>query len=226
MQQIIIGNKGQIGSALQAILQCDGVDREELAEFKKYDVMHVAIPFSNEFIDVVEGYKALYAPDLVVIHSTVPVGISRQLDAVHSPCRGVHPNLEEGIRTFIKFFGGERSEEASRLFADLGIPVQITNKAENTEAMKLWDTTIYGANIILEKEIAKYCVDHDLDLDIVYTQACSSYNDGYEALGHPEYKKYVLRHTDGKIGGHCVIPNLALLNTDFTKWLEDYNSKR
>ena len=59
---------------------------------------------------------------------------------------------------------------------------------------------------------------------MVYTHANQSYNDGYNELGHPQYKKYILKHMEGKIGGHCVISNLDLLDSDVSDIIKKYNA--
>jgi UDP-N-acetyl-D-mannosaminuronate dehydrogenase len=155
----------------------------------------------------------------------VAVGTSAQFNAVHSPIRGVHPHLAEGICTFEKYFGGERAVEAADLFASLGINCITTDKAENTEAMKLWDTTYYGWNIVFEKAVHAYCEEHRLDFDIVYTHANRGYNSGYADLGMDNVQRPVLKHYPGKIGGHCVIPNAKLLGGEIADFILDSDEK-
>lgn len=231
---LVLGT-GQIGSALLKVLKGTytvyGLDKTDMekAEFEDslgtcFDVLHISFPYSDKFVDYVKKYQKMFggAHTLVIIHSTVPMGTTEQIDnAVHSPVRGIHPNLEDGIRTFTKFFGGKRAEEAADYFRNIQphIVCKTTLNPRNTERMKLWDTSIYGVNIALEKMIWDDCEENGLDFDVVYTLSSQSYNAGYEKLGHPEYKKYVLTHIPGKIGGHCVTQNLALLKnkkiTDF-----------
>jgi len=217
MNHLVLG-LGEIGTAMKTVLSekysCSGRDiQSDLTG--KFDVLHVCFPYFVNFVEVVEMYKKEYAADnaLVIIHSTVPIGVSSQCAAVHSPVRGIHPHLVDGIKTFIKFFGGERAKDAAKLFQDLGIGTITTPKSETTEALKLWETTIYAWNIILEKEIYRYCQEKEIDFDVVYTDANKTYNEGYEALGRPEYKKFILKHVDGPIGGHCLIPNAKLLRS-------------
>lgn len=215
ISNFVIG-MGEVGGAIQAILECDYYDPKlnTIDRSKAYDVLHICFPYSEKFVEQVEEFQNIYCPELIVIHSTVPVGTSELCVAVHSPVRGKHPNLIGGVRTFVKFFGGQRAKEASAIFEARGIKCHITDKSETTEAMKLWDTTQYGVNIVLEKIIHKYCDENGLDFNVVYTLANKTYNDGYEELGNPEYKKYVLKHVDGVIGGHCVLQNLPLLNNE------------
>lgn len=221
MKTNLVVGLGQIGSAIQAILGCDGVDIKPIKG--KYDFLHICFPYSKTFIENVKKAQELYG-GRVVIHSTIPVGTSDSLGATYSPCRGIHPHLEEGIRTFPKFFAGPDSQEVARIFKDKGLQVWITQEPSDLEAAKLWDTTQYGWNIVLEKMIFEYCERNNLNFDIVYTHFNSTYNDGYDKLGHPEYKKYILKHHKGKIGGHCVIPNLDLLDSEVSDYIREYNA--
>jgi UDP-N-acetyl-D-mannosaminuronate dehydrogenase len=215
---------GQIGSAIQSVLECDGIDKG-LHEPKHYKVIHICIPFTEDFIEQVKEYQKLFTPEFTVIHSTVTVGTSEQVGAIYSPCRGKHPNLKEGILTFEKLFAGKGAEIVAEIFKEKGVKTKCIPDTKTAEAFKLWDTTQYGFNIILEKEIHKYCKDNDLDFDVVYTWGNETYNEGYEKLGHPEYKKYVLKHTEGKIGGHCVVQNTPLLEGNIPKLIQEYNDR-
>lgn len=213
---------GEIGKAIKQILKCEGVDIEKIKK-KHYNTIHICFPYSENFVKNVRTYQKYFTPKLTIIHSTVPIGTSKKLNAVHSPVRGKHPNLAEGVKTFVKYFGGQKSREASKIFAEIGIPISDGHTSDTTEALKIWDTTQYGLNIVLQKEIAKFCEENNLDFSIIYTLANKTYNEGYEKLGNPEYKKYILKNTNGKIGGHCVINNLAFLDSKISKFILDYN---
>jgi UDP-N-acetyl-D-mannosaminuronate dehydrogenase len=213
-KHLVIG-LGEIGRAIQSILECDGADKE--GTDGNYEILHICIPYNGLFIETVKNYQVKHRAELTIIHSTVPIGTCKILNAVSSPCRGVHPYLEKGIRTFVKFFGGVEAEKASKFFAVYNIKVACFLDSESVEAMKLWDTTIYGLNILLEKEIHRFCTENNLNFDTVYTLANATYNSGYALLGMPQFKKYILKHSEGKIGGHCVLPNCELLNSWVSK---------
>lgn len=223
MRHLVIG-MGEVGSAITEILRSNwensvtGIDKgsEEAGEF---DVMHVCIPYSEYFDEAVREYHFRHKPNLVIIHSTVPLGTSESLGAVHSPVRGVHPNLEQGIRTFPKYFGGVRAGEAAEIFEALGLQCVKTSDAKNTEAIKLWDTTYYGWNIVFMHAVRAYCDEYKLDFDLVYAEANRAYNDGYAALGRNDVQRPVLKYMQGKIGGHCVIPNCHLLGGDVANFI-------
>lgn len=216
MKQLVIG-LGEVGNAIQKILGCDGYDvKSGLPPSIQYDVLHICFPFSEGFTGSTKAYIEEFKPNLVVVHSSVPVGTCDKEAWVHSPVRGVHPNLEQGIRTFTKYFGGRNAHEAAGIFNDCGIVTAVVEKAANTEALKLWDTTQYGIMIALEKEIHQYCLIHDLDFDLIYCHANQSYNSGYTRLGMEHVVRPHLKHIDGPIGGHCVIPNAKIIIKGFS----------
>lgn len=209
-KQLVIG-LGEVGQAVKNILRCHGTDKEIVNE--TYDVLHICFPYSETFVDDVRKYKEHYSSYLVIVHSSVPIGTCDLLEAVHSPIRGVHPHLEEGIRTFLKYFGGFRAPEAALIFEEVGIETQVIRDARTTEALKLWDTTQYGVMIMLEKEIFDFCRLNGLDFEIVYAHANKTYMQGYTKLGMAYVTRPSLMHKPGPVGGHCVLENARLLNT-------------
>jgi len=210
---LVVG-AGEVGRAVHAVLsrvaQADLRDVEpvELAA----DVLHVCFPWSDTFVDEVRRYRREHMTDLVVVHSTVPVGTCDPQGWVHSPVRGRHPHLAEGLLTFVKHFGGQRADEAAKLFEAAGCDVAVHGRAAETEAGKLWELCTYGLSIALEKAILAYCAERGLDFGVVYTAFRQAYNDGYVAMGHPEFVQPVLRHVPGGVGGHCIIPSMSLLD--------------
>lgn len=191
----------------------------------KCDILHICYGYSNNFIKYSKEYIKQYKPKYVIIHSTVPVGTSKKLKAVHSPIRGIHPHLEKSIGIFTKFFGGKIDDTLEKWIELTFNRSVIIPNSNVTEAVKIWSTTQYGLSIILEKEIHKYCKKHKLPFDIIYTLANQTYNDGYEELGYSQFNRPVLEHIPGKIGGHCIIPNCKLLNNDISKIILKENNK-
>lgn len=210
MKHLIVGY-GEVGKALHKVIGNSAIFDLNIDTWygDKVDVIHICIPYKKDFDGIVFGYKNF--AKLIIVHSSVPIGTCDTLDVVHSPIRGVHPHLAEGIRTFPKYFGGKYAKKASNIFKKLGLKVKAFPKAKTTEALKLWDTTQYGRLIMLEKEIYKWCKENDVDFDIVYSTANKDYNEGYVKLGRPEVVRPYLKHIEGKIGGHCVLNNAKLL---------------
>lgn len=176
-----------------------------------YDVIHITFPYSETFIQDVKNYQEKYKPKYTVIHSTVPVGTSRACNAIHSPIRGLHPNLESGIRTFVKFIGGEKASEVADYFRRAGLKVCLFDKSETTEAMKLFDTEYYRTVIEFAHRVKRYCDNHGLNFHETYTLGNQTYNEGYTQLGHPEFVRPVLQPIMKEIGGHCLLPNAELI---------------
>ena len=214
MTSLILG-KGEVGRALCEVLRSPQnpvviLDKGDITEIEP-DILHICFPYSDEFIVEVKRYQETYRPKHTVIHSTVPVGVSRQLGAIHSPIRGIHPNLESGIRTFPKFLGGKQASEVADYFRRAGLKVIIFDKQETTEALKLFDTEYYRHNIEFAHRVKKYCDKHNLNFSEVYTIPNQTYNEGYTKLGMPEVVRPVLQPIMKPLGGHCLVPNAELI---------------
>lgn len=222
MKTIIIGS-GEVGTALGNVLKDYDpffIDIKDTT-YTTYSatiadepaILHICFPYSETFIQDVLRYQEACtpAPLYTVIHSTVPVGTSRKCAAIHSPIRGIHPHLEEGIRTFVKFIGGEDASKVADYFRRAGLRVMLFDKTETTEAMKLLDTEYYREVIEFAHRAKRYCDYNGLNFHEVYTLANETYNEGYTRLGRPEFVRPVLQPIMTPIGGHCVTQNHNLI---------------
>ena len=195
-----------------------------LDDISDVDILNVCIPYTKDFVSVVSDLPT--ANWYTIIHSTVPVGTTEKFGHkfLHSPVRGVHPNLYEGLKTFVKFIGGDEqlAQAYSGHLKTLGIETHICKDAKTTELSKLADTTYYGLCIAFTSDMKKLCDEYDLDFMEVMTKYNNTYNEGYKKLGKPNVVRPVLYPTD-KIGGHCIIPNAKLLpRTKLIDGLLDY----
>lgn len=226
MKSLIIGN-GEVGAALHKILSAGhevySRDIENL-NIEGVEVLHICFPYFEGFIQAVKKYKKKYKPKYTVIHSTVPVGTSKKCGAYHSPIRGVHPILDKGIKTFVKYLA-PGSKEIKNYFEKCGIKIKENDSSDNTEAAKIFCTAYYGWNIVFEKEVHEFCKKNGLDFNMVYTDLNRTYNDGYKKLGMEHVTRPVLKHVPGGIGGHCVIPNLRFLDNDISRFILAENEK-
>jgi hypothetical protein len=218
--QLVIG-AGQVGRALAVVLDSHLRDMEpDPALAPQYDVLHIAYPWGPAFIPDTRMYAAHYRAPLVIVHSTVPVGTCDPEGWVHSPVRGRHPDLAEGLETFTKHFGGQMCAEAEEVWADT-LPKADTllhSLAATTEAAKLWELATYGVEIAMQKRIHTWCGQEGLVFDEVYTEFGQTYNQGWADMDAPYLMKRLLRHEPGPIGGHCVTQNAPLLGVD---WVRD-----
>ncbi|MFH2033488.1 MAG: hypothetical protein ABIJ26_02135, partial [Candidatus Margulisiibacteriota bacterium] len=170
-------------------------------------------------------YQDRYRPRYTVIHSTVPVGTSRQCNAIHSPVMGIHPWLEMSLRTFVKFLGGEQASEVADYFRKSGMKVWLTDKPETTEYMKLRSTELYALLNEHNKDVKMDCDKYQIPYEMwnIWTR---EYNRGYQVLGYPEYTRPTLVPIMTKLGGHCLLPNLELLETRFSKFIKSLNETK
>lgn len=236
--QLVIG-AGEVGTALAQVLRADLRDIEPADHLKsRYDVLHIAYGWHRQFVETTRYYQGLYGADLVVIHSTVPVGTCDPEGWVHSPVRGRHPHMEEGLRTFVKHFGGARAPEAARLWpvpspdryalSDLywGKNVLTTDKAATTELGKLVELAQFGVEVVMNKEIHRLASEHGVPFDEVYGDFGLTYNLGYAELQERRFMKPILQYMEGPIGGHCVSPAIELLGDNwFTQATDGYRSE-
>jgi len=217
MRTLVIG-QGQIGTALREVLSTahvvDAIDIDTPPVSVEPDTMHIAIPYSQDFVETVTRYEDQYQPGAVVIHSTVPVGTCDPHGWTHAPIRGRHPNLTPGILTFPLHIAGRDALEAERVFSACGITTITHDQAATTEAGKLWELAQLGIQVRVSHEIAEYCREHGLDYGEVYTQFAQTYNAGYSKL-EPQFVRPVLAYMPGPLGGHCVAQNAPMLRSDF-----------
>jgi len=224
---------GEVGQAIAKFYnnpQIKDLNRDDGLE--GVDILHICIPWSNNFIKIVREEIKKIKPKLIIIHSTVAPGTTKKLVlslpkelggmVVHSPVRGIHPHLYKGIKTFVKYIGTDNKKAgnlAKKHLEGLGIETKVFIPSITTEALKLWETTQYAWLIVLNKEIRKWCDKKGLDFNAIYTEANKSYNEGYQKLGRPEVVRPYLKYIPGKIGGHCVTPNCALLDSKIAKFI-------
>lgn len=183
------------------------------------EVLNICIPFIENFVDVVKDYINKYNPEYTVIHSTVSPGTTEKIGGkvCHSPVRGLHPNLDLGIKTFLKYIGSEDQDVSisyQKHLEELGIKSYICKSSKTTEYSKLLDTTYYGMCIAFHADVSNLCENEDLDFDEVMTLYNKTYNEGYNTLGKPNVMRPVL-YAAKKIGGHCVTPNANILKKYF-----------
>jgi hypothetical protein len=185
-----------------------------------YDVMCVAIPYSERFVEIVTEYQEAYKPTATIIFSTVAVGTTKQIpNAVHVPVEGKHPALSESIKKWQVFMGG-KNQTAYKFFVDANKIVYQLEKPEHSEFLKLQSTTNYGLMI----EYARYVNDCCQLLDMDYNEVIAfnmAYNGLYKQLGMPNYQRYILTPPKGKKGGHCVNSNSLILREQFPNKLVD-----
>jgi hypothetical protein len=179
----------------------------------KYDIMLVTIPPIKGFVQVIKDYQKQYGVKSTIVFGTTPIGTCSQIDAVHCPVEGRHPNLAESIRITDKWLGG-KDKLAHRFITEAEFTIHQLDRPEFTEFLKLRSTTVYGLNI----EFARYSKDvcDSLGLNFEETKEWDKWvNRIYSHFGMDWARRYILDAPEGPKGGHCVTPNAKILNKQF-----------
>ena len=220
-QTVVIVGLGEVGKPLLEIMksryQTFGVDINQPASVSQCDVMHICFPFKNEkFVGRVVEYIHQYQPALTVINSTVTPGTTRRIAVesgiavVNSPVRGKHARMQEEMLHYAKFIGAldlHSGQRAVEHFEKVGIKTRLLSSPEATEIAKLSETTYFGLLIAWAQEVERYC----MELGTKYDEVVSFYD---EIKFFPPVKYF-----PGAIGGHCVMPNIAILLQRFPSGL-------
>lgn len=217
MTDLVVGI-GEIGLQLYTLLKMRGFhvygyDNDELRTITnkaqvtvcgEYDMIHICIPFVSDEqfkeamqFNEIKTYREM--TEHLVIHSTVEVGTSKKYNAIYSPVRGVHHDMLECLKWFTKYYAWhEDLVEFTKRFP------KCTRK-DNTEKLensKIVATSRYAVDMAIQRYFEKY-YPH-------YPDFMFELNQRYGIL--PTY------YNDNKIfGGHCLLPNLSLLNDSFIK---------
>tara|TARA_Y100000817_G_scaffold292186_1_gene264232 strand:+ start:2730 stop:3482 length:753 start_codon:yes stop_codon:yes gene_type:complete len=191
--------------------------------------LHICIPFNKFFLPNTLKLNKKFVPDCIVIHSTVKPETTKKLQkrinipVIYSPTRGVHKRMIHDLKRYTKFFALDDSMKnslsCSRNYANLlkksGIK---SNKISNSVTLELskiiCDTSYYGWLINyaqMSKMIAdKYAVDYD--------EMWTFSDEIHKFLGNRP------KMFPGFIGGHCVIPNLELINENSLNSINQINN--
>lgn len=224
MVEAILG-MGEVGTAIFNLLSernysCVGIDIDESKcrnysknELLNIDFLHVCIPGETKnFVQIVKDFISNSKINLgIIIHSTVIPGTttkiqnSTKLPVIFSPVRGVHRRFVEDLKRYTKFF-------ALDIISDNKIETEFLNRFKKVEKMKdtktceyakiLVDTTYYGWLINYAQITKIICDKNNIDYDEMWKFS----NEIHEFLGNRP------KMFPGIIGGHCVIPNLSLIN--------------
>ena len=232
MKTIGIIGYGEIGRGLDKVYKEKGYipkikDLYMDDDLRDVDVLNICIPFTESFVRDVKHYMYQLKPGIAIIHSTVPPGTTHEISTdyphvVHSPVRGVHPNLDKGIKTFVKVFGGVEAKRAADHFEhDLDVETCVYESSRATEVAKLLDTSYYGVCIAWHDYARQLCEQNGVNFNESQSHYNLTYNRGYEELGKAHVIRPTLTPPEEKIGGHCVVPNAQLLREELdSKLLE------
>ena len=195
------------------------MDKKKYIKFENIPtvLVHVCIPFSKTFESTIIKIEKKHTPRAIVIHSTISVKTTEVLQKklgipiIYSPIRGVHKRMLKDLKRYTKFYSvfdwAPHSNWASKLFVKrmnkVGIKTKkMTNPTTLELAKILVDTTYYGWLINYAQITNVIAMKHKVDYDEMWLFA-------------DEINKFLGNRPKlfpGYIGGHCVIPNLELMN--------------
>jgi UDP-N-acetyl-D-mannosaminuronate dehydrogenase len=118
--------------------------------------------------------------------------------------------MREEMLHYRKFIGALDSESGTAAvehFRSVGMRTQLLKSPEATEISKLTETTYFGLLIAWAQEVDRYCEKVGAN----YEEVISFYE---EIKFFPSVKYF-----PGVIGGHCVMPNIAILLQKFPSGL-------
>lgn len=208
---------GEIGKAIAKFYhnpKIKDLDRDD--GLKGVEILHICIPWSNNFVKIVKKEIKTIKQKLTIIHSTIAPGTTKELGGmvVHSPVRGDHPQLYKGIKTFVKYIGTDNKKAgnlAKKHLEGLGIKTEVFTPSTTTELGKLFDTSYYGVCIAWHGEMEKICDKFGVNFENAVTDFNKTYNQGYKRLGKKNVIRPALYPPKNGIGGHCVVPNAEIL---------------
>jgi len=220
MPDLVVG-LGEIGNPILKLLKnrnfkVDGYDiciiksKKFLnKESKYYEVIHICIPDSDDFVDKVIKYGRL--TDFIIIHSTVEPGTTEKINSkakarvIYSPIRGVHNDMYDQIEWFSKFYASnEREIKFEKRFPKC-IRVDDSKKLENSKINQL---KYYGLNIAFRKFIdSKSPMYWEFFIEL-----------------HQKFGIYPIMYNDEKqISGHCILENMEKGGSDeITKFIKKW----
>ena len=191
--------------------------------------LHICIPYNKSFDLNVKKLTKKFSPKGIIIHSTLqPKSTSKlqtkfEIPIIYSPIRGVHKRMLYDLKRYTKFFSIEKNapdikwacSQYSLLMRKVGVKTKLVSDPLTLELAKIvCDTSYYGWLINYAQMSQMIALKHNIDYDEMWSFA----EEIHKFLGNRP------KMFPGYIGGHCVIPNLELLNDDSLNKINKINN--
>jgi len=232
---VVVAGCGEIGKPIFQL--CQGGFAQVIAEDPvhgeseeaRYPVaaLHVAIPGSlPNFVEIVDAYIKKYDPGVVLINSSTVPGFTDTLveafgedKVVHTQVHGKHhgDRMRRDMLRYPKFVATRSDaafDKAREVFIAMGHPPENIRRLSSPlagEMTKLLATTYFGYLIAWTQEVERLC-----------DQSGVSYEDlmAFTELQTDDFR--IDNKFPGVIGGHCVMPNIAILRESYPSPLWDF----
>ena len=242
MKKDIVVGLGEIGNPILKILSKKNIvvgfdlnrglmDKIKFEKYKNLETsfLHIAIPVTDKLItNILKLYKK-FLPECIIIHSTIKPGTTEKLQkkipipVIYSATRGVHKRMIYDLKRYIKFFvisaNAPRSKWASSRYVKVmkgcGIKTKKMSNPETLELAKIICDTSYLGWLVNYAQLSNMIA---IQYGIDYDEMWSFSDEIHRNLGNRP-KMY-----PGYIGGHCVIPNLELINNQTLDMIKKMNT--
>ena len=230
MKKDMVAGIGEIGKPILKLLSKDNIvvgfdlnpDLMDERKFERYQnlktsFLHIAIPVRGKFINNVLKLCKKFQPECIVIHSTIKPGTTEELQGkltipvIYSATRGVHKRMIYDLKRYTKFFvisaSAPRGKWASTTYVKMmkqcGIKTKKMSKPETLELAKIICDTSYLGWLVNYAQLSNMiAIQHGVDYDEMW-----SFSDEIQEFLGNRPKMF-----PGIIGGHCVIPNIDLID--------------
>ena len=239
MKKDMVIGLGEIGLPIYKIISkhfpVEGIDinpilNKEKSSLKNHDVafIHFCIPFSKNFFNIIKKYEKKIEPEAIVIHSTISPKTTEKLQkmikspVIYSATRGVHKRMISDLKRYTKFYSVYNSATKSKYVSKMyeqrmkkcGIKTKKLSNPLTLELAKIVVDTSYYGWLINYAQISKIISDkYAVDYDEMW-----SFSDEIHKFLKNRPKMF-----PGFIGGHCVIPNLELIDEQSLKQIFKIN---
>jgi len=208
------------------------INKKKLAQYENLptQVLHICIPYSGKFSKNILALYKKFNPAIIVIHSTIAPYTTKKIQKIlpipvlYSATRGVHKKMLSDLKRYTKCFAIEpnapRAKWAvstySKLCRKCGVKTKkISNPITLELAKIIVDTSYYGWLINYAQLSNMIAIQHKVNFDEMWSFA----DEIHKYLGNRP-KMY-----PGFIGGHCVIPNLKLMNDQTLDQIKQVNNE-
>jgi len=238
----VVAGLGEIGRPFLKLLSKSnnsvGYDiNSELVDKKKFEklkntetcFLHICIPFTKKFSGNVKLLYKKFKPKCIVIHSTIEPSFTKKLQSIlpipviYSATRVVHKRMINDLKLYTKFYSvydyAPNSKWASQQFVARMKKSRIkTKKMSNPLTLEIAkiivDTSYYGWLITYAQLSNMIAIKYKISYDEMWSFA----DEIHKLLGNRP------KMFPGFIGGHCVIPNLELINDKTLNLIREINS--
>ena len=242
MKKDVVAGIGEIGNPILKLLSKQNItvgfdlnpdlmDKRKFERYKnlKTSFLHIAIPATGKFINNTLKLYKKFQPECIVIHSTIRPGTTAKLQEklpipiIYSATRGVHKRMIYDLKRYTKFFGisvnAPRGKWASYRYIKLMKHCSVkTKKMSNPKTLEL-------AKIICDTSYMGWLINYAQLSNMIANEYGVNYDEMWSFT--EEIQKFLGNRPKmypGIIGGHCVLPNLDLINNEKLDQIKKINS--